>query len=1801
MKNSKGFLAAIALAVLVSALQLAGTDFSPKSLRTAVIGDYGYTSGPINYQARNFLCYPGPIQTSGTYAGTYNTYYYSYAEGYTNSGVQGNWCQAYSVKMGNPTKNANNKYIVTDANGIEDTTNIMYQRWLDHKNAAFVHDKIVVFYKNSLLNYSSYYITGNASSSTGLDPNGSGLYGNSVVHCPDGARPVDHTTTASQYRGSSSPRHYGSSPSDSNGMYDGDSHYWCERESDGVPLNPLPGFDYRGPADYIGTDKDKLFKFELPGGIKKYTSYKDSTNMSGSGFVKCPDGASAVGPFTNGNQYTNQYWVKEAGKRDYYRCYDSAKGLFLDAIADSTALPSPYSLIGGYFRIDNVKNCDATYTTCQPSCAAGDSTCGGANTIGSVTQACASNTYWCQTTSKDYRYCSADPTCTAEEMTAPAVYSATITHINYASSGDTVSAAVGGTITIVPGVKSYHPWIEIQNTGDTSDTYTFTHTNTSSDNNVSAGKIKNCVYTVNDAPVTSLTIAAGASQKVHLQCNVEDVSGAGVVLTQALIVNSQGKGQTLGTYTYNITTKKPDVCSDPDNEGPNTVHSIKGTTTGTYGPGTDSCTDQGKVREYYCDPTGQVLSTDIICTYGCSDGVCLPKSPDDPTTTCQIGETCQVGGVKTKCGASAMRCDYPTNNSFKCINAGEVCPTITPTPEITLNGTIFKDGQYVDPATSTLRNCVSPNYWMKENPTSSGARGFHCMPNTPNYTLTSDHYPPTPCTGTLWAVSGTTATTFFSDYCATSKDSSITPPPPPAYCNYDGTCNNGETSGTCPADCSYTPPSTCKLGQKDCDPNLSCDQGKRCYVGEKLSCVNWDSACTGNTCAPPGSSQYYPGCKEAGSITDRVGDDFPGYCDFSMACYSKDEKKRYCQPISTTMAAPFAQTCTNPEFPKGCSPLDTSCLDIGESATSGYCSPGGKECYTDGSTSFTCIAESDECKGSVCPTDPKDPRYKGCTAEGPGPENGWCAIRNSIQFFKQSTAGGIYCLKNPDPTDMYFWETATPPEGYGRCRYGEANNGCIDKLNVPVKKVSGKGYWCAVGMRQDDEVNGIITCVSGKDYKPPRDIEPPIKVCQDAVSVAYNPSTLDCKTFSNSCLSEGWVPLGMNQACENGKVIELSKVTDDKALIEIIDKKLSFLDSIRYRLKELPVSLSETAVLRDLVDKAAIALKALRAKLPVMTAKARGDVSEELERVNKNILADIEDKWAKVQPYVDFATLRDEIFGRLPDLKHEASACDQSTDYCKYLNDVIPTLESLLGAAEGQTGKAFEQFVTDIKNIWDKSKKIREEERTGDRDRFFETQVKKLLDDREKIRGFIKDHAIDNPKITRIFSEFDTIVTYLQNIVSTMEFEVIPIGTIDVEGMPIKSTLISPKQMLEKAFGLKARLEEYLMAYDYEVVDVKSLKELMPWLQEEMEKQLELLFPKIEQTIKILMDEALQELALNTIKIVEALKPEIKEAVSQGLSNLSIELNESRRAILDEVIAAKNEIVKSLSELEMLVTDRLGAFTANRYRTDVIEVVAPVVWCGDYAALVESRINNAGLAIESGENVNVDELHTFVTEAMADNIIECRRVGASRFYMPIESWYWLFVEESAEKGCIKGYSDFAGTAIGYFGEADPALRSEAVKMVSCIFGVAQGVATTDRSDVAAWFAPYFNGLKAVVPDFDWSLPMDKEITRFEIAELVVKTMLALDKNNIVTEADKLDLVEDFTDASQVAAHKYALAVETLVDLGVLNGHADGHFGGYESALRSEFAAILDRVNDLIVETYGIYAEGEVAIGGGPGN
>lgn len=245
--------------------------------------------------------------------------------------------------------------------------------------------------------------------------------------------------------------------------------------------------------------------------------------------------------------------------------------------------------------------------------------------------------------------------------------------------------------------------------------------------------------------------------------------------------------------------------------------------------------------------------------------------------------------------------------------------TASSTAGPTLMGTIFKDGQYIDPATSTARNCVSPNYWMKEGSTGSGARGWHCMPIMGSNAATSNDYPPTPCTGTLWAGNSSgTGTSTSTDYCAvTSTTTTTTTCPSSQYWSGTACVNNTTTTGT-----------ACENGKK-CSANSWCQSGQSFYypTGE-LTCAAWSNDGT-QPQAPAGTSACKPSDTNCVDIGQTVAFVSGKWCTRGMSYYSKDQMT--CVANGGPAPAGFGS----------CKPGDTQCIPTGGYGSStGYCSNG---------------------------------------------------------------------------------------------------------------------------------------------------------------------------------------------------------------------------------------------------------------------------------------------------------------------------------------------------------------------------------------------------------------------------------------------------------------------------------------------------------------------------------------------------------------------------------------------------------------------------------------------------------------------------------------------------------------------------------------------------------------------------------------------------------------------------------------------------------------------------------------------
>ena len=381
-------------------------------------------------------------------------------------------------------------------------------------------------------------------------------------------------------------------------------------------------------------------------------------------------------------------------------------------------------------------------------------------------------------------------------------------------------------------------------------------------------------------------------------------------------------------------------------------------------------------------------------------------------------------------------------------------PTTANTP--TLTGTIFKDGQYVT-ATGALLTCVSPNAWMKEGPTSTNARGFHCMPN---YTPVSTDAPPANCIGTLWISSSTTNSGFSSDYCSTTAPtvgttSPTTPPPPPPSPSSSRACGAGEK---CPKG------SWCQSG------------GLQCYYPDaQMACVPWSTSAVGAIATPMMSTAR---CPADTSSCPPVDPSNP----WTANCTPPGRTVKY-NP-SSTASQPNCGGGTMPYYSKtqnADGTYDMRCFwnDEALDVTLTGCRPGDKNCKQKGDN-WTADEEKQQTSGGqfYCTNSQR------CSSAS----GGSCAGMNEL-----CGAGTLYCPQNT-PASTTGWKCGEPNT------YTELTAG------------SGGSFSCGGG--------GQAFFVGTKGYCPPKKagVQTAMMSAEDvrAVLQQLGPNAKLCNPFMNS-------------------------------------------------------------------------------------------------------------------------------------------------------------------------------------------------------------------------------------------------------------------------------------------------------------------------------------------------------------------------------------------------------------------------------------------------------------------------------------------------------------------------------------------------------------------------------------------------------------------------------------------------------------------------------------------------------------
>lgn len=530
---------------------------------------------------------------------------------------------------------------------------------------------------------------------------------------------------------------------------------------------------------------------------------------------------------------------------------------------------------------------------------------------------------------------------------------------------------------------------------------------------------------------------------------------------------------TAGTYEYQLWACNTAGCSSSN------IASV-------VVPGTTPATSSGctsldfKLTDNKTSYTGSdFVNYSYICipagTSATSVTIQLQK-PDGTSTTYNSGSN--IGSVLQQMGFSTSNLTAGSYILKACLNSatcaagsvysapftltgGTTTTTTTTTAGPTLMGTIFKDGQYVDQTTSTLRNCVSPNYWMKEGITSSGARSWHCMPIMGGNAATSNDYPPTPCVGTLWAGSnGSTSTTAVAtDYCAATPTTSTT----------------GTTGTTTPT--TTTPPATTTTTTtttpSSCANGSTCAKGSWCSNGQSFYYPNGDITCVAWSMgpgaamveAPAGTSECKPDDTNCVPLGKTVPYNNSKWCSRGMSYYSTDGKNMMCVFGMTSPTPPAGYT--------SCRPDDKQCITTGGyGSSSGWCSNGMKFyqiAKDDNPNNDTyCAAYNYPAAGTsgtaaMGPVDPPTPPagYSACSSTDTNCKqkgDKWTGLSNSIYCTsaqKCSTATGGLCVG---------WSEVCPA-GTKYCTDDSPN--CIEpgetKTIAYAPGSTTTGYWCGGG------------------------------------------------------------------------------------------------------------------------------------------------------------------------------------------------------------------------------------------------------------------------------------------------------------------------------------------------------------------------------------------------------------------------------------------------------------------------------------------------------------------------------------------------------------------------------------------------------------------------------------------------------------------------------------------------------------------------------------------------------------------
>ncbi len=410
----------------------------------------------------------------------------------------------------------------------------------------------------------------------------------------------------------------------------------------------------------------------------------------------------------------------------------------------------------------------------------------------------------------------------------------------------------------------------------------------------------------------------------------------------------------------------------------------------------------------------------------------------------------------------------------------------------------------------------------------------------PGTTTTCPSATPYRCTDNSCAVS------------ATSCPSTVT------TCDNDKVCepNNGETSGTCPADCSST--TTCPAATPiRCSDNscvvaaASCPSATTCSAGQtwnatKGFCVSstwkevaWNDlglksyvsnslpadveAAAKKACATVKPEYvYWPNPSDDTKPATFGVPDCSGTkantCDYDALCES-NETSATCSDCSAPVPVPVPGPVPLP-WPTKCSATDTKCINSGETGSvDGWCY-NGMSCYNKEGTKKYCQPYGNTTFGGMMPytatptacpeTFPKqcNPTDTKCIESNAyGPEDGWCM--SAMECFVD---GKKFC----QPWSNNMNSTTTCPAGSKQCS-------STDKTCIEPGSKGPIGGWCKNGSE-------CYNTSGTEKYCLPWDVNPNgYEACPATHPKSCRPDDKNCIEIGGMGSSTGWCASGGKQ------------------------------------------------------------------------------------------------------------------------------------------------------------------------------------------------------------------------------------------------------------------------------------------------------------------------------------------------------------------------------------------------------------------------------------------------------------------------------------------------------------------------------------------------------------------------------------------------------------------------------------------------------------------------------------------------